>query len=298
MATKFTGYIANVVENKLTDIKKTQIEAFSTDTENQFRFVATIYNGEKYFYFFNEKKEKSLYERVSQQSDGIIVNKIDNTELIQAFQNAIDWGVSEVTIMYTPPQVIESPITPETQEQIKTIIQETQVLQPLIQPVIVQQGEPIQQYTGTIATDIFPEKISKPEHEINRIVRIPIITDATNNFQLNMWFWNDLPKDLETNMNSRPPLWVIARPEIQITPIEYADNKPTRFTASGQFIIQAFGTYDINSVYETASAITELLLIENEESGNISALNQSDSGWDSSANVATTVISYTLTYGI
>jgi len=273
------GYKANRQGQLLTDISKFTGLKITQDSAGE----KTANKDGDVFY---------IQPNVIWEKKGDTLDLTNDPSLINAMSNAVMLGLTEVNL---------EPITePQLNENTEKIVEETDGKTNVtynttnnITQTEPQQAPPIQ-WRNPIPT-YFAQEISVPEQMINQIVRLPLIAD---DLPLNAWFWNDLPRALIQSPLNRPPLYIIASPEGSIRDIEFADNRPIRQEARGSIIIQGFGQYHENSVFETAQRIENLIRDDNEETGRFGNVENQDFSYDATMDLTTRTINYTVRYDL
>lgn len=175
----------------------------------------------------------------------------------------------------TPPDSI---ISPETQEQVKDLIQEKIVIQPIVQPIQVQgETEPIvfQSYT---AEPSLAETITEAEKWAVATVAQPLIAKGVTVYN------DNIPAG-----TIRPREYVVMSVDDEVGDVDFADNKNDRTESLVTFIIQGQGNTFQNWVVEISNLIMDILRQERTK-GKVRSITNRNIGIDETTNLLSRVI--------
>lgn len=181
----------------------------------------------------------------------------------------------EIKPAETPP---DSPISPETQEQVKDLITEKIVIQPIIQPVQVQgETEPVIFQTYT-AEPSLAETITEAEKWAVATIAQPLIAKGVKVYN------DNIPKN-----EVRPREYVVMSVDDEVGDIDFADNKNDRTESLVTFIIQGQGNTFNNWVVEISNLIMDILRQERTK-GKVRDITNRNIGLDETTNLLSRVI--------
>jgi hypothetical protein len=279
------AYLGNILQNKLTDIVQRVVQTFATDTTSQVRFVIQDYGGQDYI-FFKQNGQTALYEKVGEQGNGIIAEKIEDTAITNAFDNASTWNLQESVIVQQPQiQPDTSELQSQIQEPIAEQVQKQVVMQPIVQPIV---------YRDTADAPILWNK-QKLNHSF---VEQPSKAET--------WAWQNIAQEIEAKgitvyndnipQNTiRPETYVVITVDEEIQDVMFSDNKNQKRESLITCIIQGHGNTFKNLVAEVSNGI-QWNLRKFREQGIVRNITNRNIGYDEDKDILTRIITFWYRY--
>lgn len=185
----------------------------------------------------------------------------------------------------TPPQAAESLIPSETQEQVKDLIAEKIVIQPIVQPIQVQSDEQLKPQFQTFTADPqFEEVATYAETWTWQNIAQPIIARGVKVYN------DNIPEN-----EIRPREYVVMSVDDQVQDINFADNRNQNEESLVTLIIQGFGNTFDNWVVEISNFIHELLRGFREQ-GKVHSIVNRNIGIDETTQTLSRTINFWLVY--
>jgi hypothetical protein len=276
------AYLGNNLQNKLTDIVQSEVQTFATDNPSQVRFIVQDYGGQDYLYFADDKGNKKLYEKVGEQGNGIIAKENNDQNIINAFENAIQWGITETVIVQ---QLQVQPDTSELQNQVAEQIQEQVVLPPIVQPIVYNEVAqvPIQWATSN-NEPAFIEQPTPAEKWVIQNIAIPVQSKGITVYN------DNIPQN-----TVRPDTYVVIIVDEEIRDIYFAGNKNINEESLITIIIQGHNTTFDNWVVECSNYIQDLLR-DFRAKGIVRNITNRNIGYDEEKQITTRTITFFYKY--